>query len=96
MIKIIFFITAFNDADYTTILTVTNETGWGVSEKRTFSVSPPIAEDDYRYIRLTVDAINADGLGDVAELEYFTCDSSASASGSEAPCVNVTSDFMVF
>lgn len=59
-----------NGTDWVVLDTVTGETGWGLSEKRSFEVNNTIA---YTYYRLDISANNGNlGYLGVAELEFYS------------------------
>ncbi len=58
-----------NDSDWTVLETISNETGWSASEKRTYDFSNATA---YRYFRIHVTAIESGSFVNVAELELIT------------------------
>lgn len=72
-----------NDVSWTVEDTRTGQTGWSLSEKRSFTAQNDTGATAYRYWRWNISAINGDSnaLVDIAEVELFT------------PVVNSKSDF---
>lgn len=56
-------------SNYTTLATVTNETGWSSLEKRTYDITSP---GSYRYYRINISANNGNGTyTSIGEMEYL-------------------------
>lgn len=83
-----------NDSDWTTLKTVTGETGWSVEEKRSFICD---VTGSYRYVRINVTDNNGDAYLSMAEVTFWgylfeVIGISVSDSGSSVDSLSVSVD----